>query len=389
MERIHLGRSPVSASRVVFGAMAVGSARHNLARRVDTIRAAVDAGITAIDTAPLYDLGLGEQTVGKAIADIRDRVQVFTKVGLRWDDPHGDIMFTTRDEHGRTVAVRKNSRPESVRLEVERSLRRLRIDALDLVCVHQLDAHTPIDETMGALEALLREGKLRAIGVSSGYTAADVRQAQRALGDTPLAAVQLHYSLIERRPEAQLLPVAHEHRIGVLAHSPLELGLLTGKLRPSSTFGPDDVRSKKPIFRPENIRRVAAALQRGVEPVATRHAASIAEVVLAWVLAQPAVSAVVVGASWPNQARANADAAALRLSADELFGIQRVFDHLELDPYAGLGMAARLGAEWRRVAAGTRRRLMRTARAMPGLIRRAAHARPEGGRVARFARTIP
>jgi hypothetical protein len=115
----------------------------------------------------------------------------------------------------------------------------------------------------------------------------------------------------------------------------------------------------------------------------------MAEVVLAWVLAQPAVSAVVVGASWPNQARANAEAATLRLSADELFGIQRVFDHLELDPYAGLGTAARLGAECRRVALGARRRLTRGARAMPGLIRRAMPSRPTGGRMARFARTIP
>jgi aryl-alcohol dehydrogenase-like predicted oxidoreductase len=389
MERIRLGRSPISASRIVFGAMAVGSARHDEQRRIATIHAAVDAGMTTIDTAPLYDLGLGERTVGRAIAGLRDQVQVFTKVGLRWDDPHGQIMFTTRDEHGQPVAVRKNSRPESVRLEVERSLGRLGVDVLDLVYVHQRDADTPIAETMGALHDLLREGKLRAIGVSTGYTAEDLLEAQRALGDTPLASVQLHYSLIERGHEAELLSVAHEHRIGVLAHSTLELGLLTGKLMPSSTFGSDDMRQSRPNFHPDNIRRIAEALQRAVEPVAIRHGASVAQVVLAWVLAQPSISAIVVGASWPEQVRANAQAVTLRLSADEQFSIQRVFDHVVLDPSAGTSRSARVRGEYRRVATGARRRLTRAARSLPAIALRAAFRRPEGGRLARFARTIP
>src|SRR5688500_16773338 len=98
MELIQLGCSPVKASRIVFGAMAVGSARHDLPRRIETIRAAVDAGMTTIDSAPLYDLGVGERTVGRAIAGMRDRVQILTKVGLRWDDPRGQILFSTRDE---------------------------------------------------------------------------------------------------------------------------------------------------------------------------------------------------------------------------------------------------------------------------------------------------
>jgi aryl-alcohol dehydrogenase-like predicted oxidoreductase len=394
IERIQLGSSPVSTSRIVFGAMAIGSARHNLERRIDTIRAAVDAGITTIDTAPLYDLGLCERTVGRAIHGIRDRVQVFTKVGLRWDDPHGDVLFTTRGEHGQELAVRKNSRPESIRVEVERSLRRLRVDALDLVCVHQRDPHTPVAETMGALNALLEQGKLRAIGVSTNFSAADVLEAQRALGDTPLASVQLHYSLIERRHEAELMPVAREHRIGVLAHSALEMGLLTGKLTPSSTLSPDDMRCKRSHFHPDNIRRIAEALQRAVEPVATRHSASIAQVVLAWVLAQPAVSAVVVGASWPDQARANAEASSLQLSADELFGIERVFDHLQLDPHAGLNVASRMRLHGRRVATGVQRRLVRTAGRIPSLIGRDTRVGRLAGRVlprspARFARTLP
>jgi aryl-alcohol dehydrogenase-like predicted oxidoreductase len=374
MERIPLGCSEVSASRIVFGAMAIGSARHDMQRRIDTIRAAVDAGITAIDTAPIYDFGRSEETVGHAVAGLRDRVEIFTKVGLRWDDPHGDELFTTLDETGREISVRKNSRPESVRLEVERSLRRLGVDRIDLVSVQQRDPHTPIADTMGALRSLRDEGKLRAIGLSSDFSAAELLEAQRDLGDTPLAAVHVHYSVVDRRHEQALMSVAHERRIGVLAHSSLEMGLLAGKLTPSTTFGGDDLRSKRAVFHPENIRRVTAALQRAVSPVATRHGASVAQVVLAWALAQPPVSAVVVGASWPEQARANAEAAALQLSADELFAIQRVFDHLQLDPHAGLSVAGRIFSHGQRMRAGVQRRLAGTAGRLPSLIGRDTRA---------------
>lgn len=363
MELVQLGQSSLQASRIAFGAMALGSARYNQKRHADTIRAAIDAGITTIDTAPLYDLGLSEQTVARAIAGRRQDVQVFTKVGLRWDDPegYGDVLFTTQDEHGQDVAVRRNSRPESIRVEVERSLRRLRIDVLDMVFVHMLDPHTPIADTMGALKDLRSEGKLRGIGVSKDYTAKHLLEAQRELCEVPLSAVQLHYNLLHRRHEEGVMPVAREHRIATLAHSPLEMGLLTGKLTPSYSFGPDDIRSQLPQFHPDNVRRVAAALQRGVEPVATRHAASMAQVVLAWILAQPGVSGVVVGASWPDQVRESAQAARLTLSSEELQAIECVFEHLQLDPYAGLGMAQRVYGRGQHLARGMRRQVARVA----------------------------
>jgi len=397
MQRIPLGCSEVSASRIVFGTMAIGGAGHDEQRRIDTIRAAIDAGVTCVDTAPLYDLGRCEETLGRAVAGMREPIQIFTKVGLRWDDPHGDVTFTTRDASGREIAVRKNSRPESVRVEVERSLQRIGVDTLDVVCVHQRDPHTPIAETMGALQTLRAEGKLRAIGVSTGFGAMDLLEAQRELGDTPLACVQLRYSLLERRNERELMPTAHEHRIGVLAHSPLEMGLLSGKHTPCSAFGPDDIRCNRSSFHPENIGRVAAALQRAVEPVATRRGASIAQVVLAWVLAQPSVTAAVVGASSPEQARANAEAASLELSADELFAIQRVFDCLHLDRHAGLSTMGRVLSHGERVKAGVRRRLARTAGRVPSLIGRDTRAgqladrlMPRSlGRHARFAQTLP
>jgi aryl-alcohol dehydrogenase-like predicted oxidoreductase len=363
MEQVQLGRSPVHVSRVIFGSMAIGSARSNPKRRIRTIRAAVAAGITSIDTAPMYDLGECEQAVGEAIRGVGSRVQVLSKVGLRWDDPHGDLMFRRLDAQGQSVDVRRNSRPESVRLEVERSLRNLGVQTLDLVQVHIRDPLTPLEDTMGALADLLREGKLRAIGLSTDFGPDEVIEAQRALGEVPLASLQLHYSLLHRECEAAMVPLALDRSISVLARSPLAMGLLTGRIAPARAFGADDLRAVTPSFHRNNLRRVALALKSGIEPVATRHGVPFAAVALAWVLSRPGVSSVVVGASWPEQARANAEAAELKLGANEQLEIQRAFDSVELDPNAGVGFAQRSMVQARRFAAGLRRRLVPNERA--------------------------
>jgi aryl-alcohol dehydrogenase-like predicted oxidoreductase len=362
MEHVQLGRSPVHVSRVIFGSMAIGSARSNPERRIRTIRAAIAAGITSIDTAPLYDLGTCEQAVGEAIRGVGSRVQILSKVGLRWDDPHGDLMFRTVDAQGQSVDVRRNSRPASVRLEVERSLRNLGVETLDVVQVHIRDPLTPIEDTMGALADLLRQGKLRAIGLSTDFSPDEVLEAQRALGDIPLASLQLQYSLLHRDGEAALIPLARDRQIGVLARSPLGMGLLTGRMPPSSAFGADDLRAVTPSFHRSNLRRVAQALKIGIEPVATRHGVPFTTVALAWVLSRPGVSSVVVGASWPEQTRANAEAAELKLDAGEQLVMQQAFDRVELDPNAGVGLAQRSLVHARRIAAGLRRRLAPNAR---------------------------
>jgi len=367
MQQVQIGRSPVYASRVILGAAAIGRPPREPQRRIRAIRAAVEAGLTTIDIAPVYGFGACERIVGLALRGIRDQAQIFSKVGLRWDDPDGQgaIAFTAKDEHGHLRAVRRNSRPESLRLEVERSLHRLGVDVLDAVHVQQLDVHTPIAETMGALKDLLREGKLRAIGVSQSYSPWQVLEAQRALGDVPLASVQVSYNLLRRDHESDLLPLAREHGIGVLAHSPLEMGLLAGELSQSSGFAEGDLRRNRPAYHPDNLRRISQALQRGVEPVATRHGASIAQVVLAWVLAHPGVTAVVAGASRPEHACFNAEAARIELGADERLTIQRVFEQVRLDPYAGLGLARRTLRRGQRVAGGVRRVMGALARLAP------------------------
>ena len=328
MEQVQLGASPVWVSEQIFGALAIGHARYDEGRRIATIHAALDAGVTAFDTAPLYDYGLCEQQVGRALRDVRNRVQVMTKVGLRWDDPRGEIMFTCKDEHGQRRAVRRNSRPDSLRVEIDRSLARLGVDVIDCVHVHQLDPETPIADTMGTLKALVRSGKIRAIGVSTNFGPQQLMEAQSALGDVPLASVQLSYSLIDRGLERELMPLARDRRIAVLAHSALERGLLTGQLQPVKRLDASDVR-----------RAMLAA----------------------WVRQQSLVSAVVVGASSPEQARANARAFELRLAPNELSDVRQAFEALELDPYAGVSLVGRLRPPARRALGRVRRALLATA----------------------------
>ena len=352
-----LGRSELRVSRVIFGAMALAGAGHDSKQRIGTIQAAIDAGITTIDTAPLYEYGRAEELLGRALAGRRERVQILTKVGLRWDDPLGQLLYRFRDAQGRERAVRRNSRPGSIRLEVERSMQRLGVEVLDLVQVHHPDPDTPIADTMGALVDLLRAGKLRAIGVSN-YSAAQMGEAQRALGSIPLASNQVHYSLLQRWTEAEVLPFARAERIGVLAYSPLAQGLLAGGVR-IERFAATDLRRHNPLFHPDNLARLSSAIGGALAPVAEARDATVAQVALAFLLAQPGLTAVIAGASTSEQALSNAAAATLVLHDGELRAIRQAFNALQLDPHAGQSLATRVRMRARRLAAGVWRRLGR------------------------------
>jgi aryl-alcohol dehydrogenase-like predicted oxidoreductase len=361
MKRVQLGASRVWVSEQIFGALAIGWARFDESRRIATIHSALDAGVTTFDTAPLYDFGLCEQQVGRALREVRHHVQVMTKVGLRWDDPRGEIMFTCKDEHGQPRAVRRNSRPDSLRVEVDRSLKRLGVDAIDCVHVHQLDPETPIADTMGTLAGLLRAGKIRAIGVSTNFGPRELLEAQAALGDVPLASVQLTYSLIDRGCERELMPLARERGVAVLAHSALERGLLAGTLPPLARLDASDVRLATPACQPANVARVNRVLETTLAPIARRHVVSIAQVVLAWVRQHSLVSAVVVGASGPEQARVNARAFELTLEPSELVAVREAFDALKLDPYAGVSLLDRVRPPATRVLRRVRRTVLAAA----------------------------
>ena len=328
-----LGRSELEVPVVSFGAWAIGGwnwGGSDDEAAVEAIRVAHGLGMNAIDTAPVYGFGHSERVVGRAIRGLEPAPQVWTKIGLRWDDMRGKLQLETQDEEGRAVRIFCNARPDSVRLELERSLERLGLEQVDLLQVHWPDPTTPLSETLGAMAQLVREGRVRAIGVSN-FTVPMLEETQAVLGDAVLASDQARYSLVRREIEADVLPWVRAHQVGCLCYSPLEQGLLSGRVTAERRFGPDDGRSRRASFRAENRARVNAALEEAVVPIARRHAATPAQVCLAWLIAQPGVTSVIVGARNAEQVIENAQAAELTLAADELKGVERAFGELGLD----------------------------------------------------------
>ncbi|MEM6294714.1 MAG: aldo/keto reductase [Myxococcota bacterium] len=349
-----LGASDLKVPRVVLGTMAYGTGRSE-AQQVETVRAALDAGLTALDTAPLYHFGHTETMLGEAL---RGRAAtVLGKVGLRWDDDaRGDVLLRTT-VGGRPIVVRKDSRPQAVRADVESSLTRLRLEALDLCQVHHPDVHTPIEDTMGALLQLRAEGKIRHIGVSN-FDAEQLARAQSALGDVPLCSHQLEFSLLHLPGRAGLEQAANA-KVGTLVYSPLHRGALTGGRSKRGGIAVADPRARGTAFVHANAARIDATLEAVVRPVAARLNASIVQVVLAWVLHQPGVTAAIVGVSRPEQARDTARAATLALEPEEVTSIERGFAALQLDPTAEPRKRDRVERKARAVAGRLLRRLRR------------------------------
>lgn len=338
--------------RLVLGTMAYGTHRSR-AQQIDTIHAAIDAGMTAIDTAPLYHFGQTEALLGEALRG-RD-VQVLGKVGIRWDDDaRGEVMLRTQIA-GTPLIARKDARPTAVRRDVEESLRRLGRERLDLCQLHHPDIHTPIADTMGELLRLRDEGKVGAIGASN-LSPDQLREAREALGDVPLSAHQLEYSLLSRKGRRDV-DAAVSLGIGTLIYSPLHRGALVGGASSRARFDRRDPRRGRTAFIYDNARRIDAALERSVVPIASRTGHSVAQVVLAWLLHQPGVDTLIVGASAPAQAEATVEAARLALEADDVRRITWTFAGLALDPDATPRRRDIAEAQARRVAGALLRRV--------------------------------
>src|SRR5690349_6265595 len=245
MEQIAIGNSGMIASRIGLGTWAIGGwmwGGSDEAESIATIRSAVDRGVTLIDTAPAYGFGHSEEVVGKALTEggLRDRVLIATKVGLAW----------------RNGEVYRDSRPSRIREEIDGSLRRLRTDVIDLYQVHWPDAEASIEETAQTLEALRREGKIRAIGVSN-HSPAQMEVFRTA---AKLDAVQPPYNLFEREIEADILPYAGAKGLAILSYGALCRGLLSGKMSATSRFTGDDLRKIDPKFQGERFRRYLTAV---------------------------------------------------------------------------------------------------------------------------------
>lgn len=309
-----IGRSGVKASAVGLGTWAIGGwmwGGTDEAESIAAIQASLDAGVSLIDTAPAYGLGRSEEIVGKALSGRRDKAVIATKCGLVWHTQKGKHFF---DQDGKPV--HRYLGRDAIIHEVEESLRRLGTDYIDLYITHWQDPTTPIEETVAALEELKKAGKIRAIGASNVNRA----ELEQYIATGSLDAIQERFSMIDREIEADLLPLTIAHGVSTLSYSSLALGLLSGTIGPDRVFSGDDQRKDNPRFSVAN-RRKAKDFSDAIQPVAERHAASIAQIVIAWTLAQEGVTFALCGARNPAQALDNARAGTLRLSTDDLAAI--------------------------------------------------------------------
>ncbi|MXU64381.1 aldo/keto reductase [Oceanomicrobium pacificus] len=309
-----IGRSGIEATAVGLGTWAIGGwmwGGTDEAASIRAIHAAIDAGITLIDTAPAYGQGLAEEIVGKALKGRRDKVVLATKCGLVWHTQKGNHFFDCD-----IGPVHRYLGRDGIIHEVEESLKRLGTDVIDHYITHWQDPTTPIAETMETLLMLKDQGKIRSIGASN--TAPDEVRAYLAAGQ--LDAVQEEYSMVKRDLEAEMLPLCRENGVSVLSYSSLALGLLSGKMGPERRFEGDDLRKDNPRFSLSNREKVAR-LMAAITPVASAHDASPSQIVIAWTLQQPGITFSLCGARNEQQAIENARAGCLRLSKEEIAAI--------------------------------------------------------------------
>jgi aryl-alcohol dehydrogenase-like predicted oxidoreductase len=314
MRNRQLGTSDLHITPIGFGAWAIGGGGWEFAwgaqddtDSIAAIREALDAGINWIDTAAVYGLGHSEEVVARALEGVRDRPYLFTKCSMVWDE---------RRQIGHSLKA------ESIRRECEASLRRLRVDAIDLYQIHWPDPDEDIEEGWATMAKLKEEGKVRHIGVSNF----NVAQMKRAQAIAPIASLQPRYSLIHREIEAEILPFAARENIGVIVYSPMASGLLTGAMTPEriASLPADDWRRGNSDFREPQFSQ-NLKLVRLLRAIGNHHGRSPGEVAVAWVLREPAVTSAIVGARRPDQVRGVVGAAEFRLSRRELAEIDAFF----------------------------------------------------------------
>ncbi|MCL2158708.1 MAG: aldo/keto reductase [Oscillospiraceae bacterium] len=311
MQYRNIGASGISASAVGLGTWTIGGGtwwgETDDNESVRTIHAAMDAGINLIDTAPMYGWGRSEEVIGKAIKGRRDKAVVSTKCGLWWNDSRGAFFFELEG-----IKVTKCLRPETIKIEVEDSLKRLGTDYIDVYHTHWQAAEpdkTPIADTMECLMKLREEGKIKSIAVSN----CDTNQMDEYLKIGRIDANQPHYSMLFRDIEADILPYCIKNNMSILTYSPLEHGLLTGKITMDTKLDENEFRSGTPWYKPENRRRVIDMLG-GWKELAEKYGCSIPQLVIAWTANRPGITHVLCGARRPEQAEENARAGGMKLS---------------------------------------------------------------------------
>ena len=328
MERRKLGKSDIEVSAVAFGAWAIGGWLWGGADSKDAVRAmevAIDNGMTTIDTASVYGFGLSEELTGKAVRGKRDKVEILTKFGMSWEEKEGEYYFETKDNAGNTKYIYKHSSKEKVIKDCDSSLKRLNTDYIDLFQIHWPDVTTPVAETMEALEMLIQLGKIRAGGVCN-YSLDLMKESVKTF---TLASNQVPFSMVNRKIEKDIVPFCVENNIGILAYSPLQRGLLTGKINPGYKFNEGDNRPDLPYFKEPNLSNINKILEQ-IQPVAERYNKTLAQVVLNWTMHRPGITCTLAGARNADQVLDNMGAADFVLSNDDTEKINGIISDFKL-----------------------------------------------------------
>ncbi len=316
METRKLGTSGLEVSALGLGCMGISfglGPAVDRAEGVALIRAAVARGVTFFDTAEVYGPFVNEDVVGEALQPFRDQVVIATKFGFRIDPATGENLGGL------------DSRPDHIREVAEASLRRLRVEALDLFYQHRVDPEVPIEDVAGTVADLVREGKVRHFGLSE----AGAGTIRRAHAVHPVAALQSEYSLWWREPEREILPLLEELGIGFVPFSPLGRGFLTGKIDAATTFDPGDIRATVPRFTPE-ARQANLALVDRLKAIAAAKGGTPAQVALAWILAQKPWIVPIPGTRRLERLEENLGGAELALTPADLAAIDRALAEVEI-----------------------------------------------------------
>ena len=305
MQKRKLGKSDLEVSAIGLGCMRLspghGAVAGTRQEMITLIRAAVERGVTFFDTAEVYGPFVNEELVGEALAPVRGQVVIATKFGFQ--------IGSGKDPHPTGLS----SRPEYIRESVEGSLKRLKVETIDLLYQHRVDPDVPIEDVAGAVKELIREGKVRHFGLSE----AGVQTIRRAHAIQPVTALQSEYSLWWKRPEEEIIPTLEELGVGFVPFSPLGKGFLTGLITEDTKFDAEDNRGSFPRFSPE-ARKANRALVDLIATFAAKKRATSAQIALAWLLAQKPWIVPIPGTTRLERLEENIGAAAVELTADDV-----------------------------------------------------------------------